>query len=151
MEIDGAIVAAVLAVVAIAGVVLLLLLVKMLSTGKMQIQPPGPLTIGEVKSHLGAYGLSLAEKRRLALMFDGQRVRWPCTFGEIYQTRSAMTARCVGEPNGGQFFFDPSQADCKVMEQIREGARMVVEGTLRVDLNHDLLTLDAPLVFFDQR
>jgi hypothetical protein len=110
---------------------------------------PGPLTMDDVRNHLNAPNLSLADKRRMARTFDGQRIRWACTFYELFGSRGTTTALCTAEPHGGQFFFDPAGEDRRRLIQTPQNARLVVEGTLRVDLDHDLLTLDAPVVRFD--
>jgi hypothetical protein len=110
---------------------------------------PGPLTMDDVRSHLNAPNLSLADKRRMARTLDGQRIRWACTFCELFGSRGNTSALCIAEPHGGQFFFDPAGADRRRLIQTPQNTRLVVEGTLRVDLDNDLLTLDAPVVRFD--
>jgi hypothetical protein len=126
----------------------LVLLAIALRKQRLRSQPPGSLTIDEVKAGLHASGISHADKRELAARFSGQRVRWACTFRELFTTKGSTSVLCTGL-RGGQFFFDPARADAKRLEQTAEGTLLVAEGTVRVDLDHDLLTLDAPVVRFD--
>jgi hypothetical protein len=115
--------------------------------------PPGPLTCGEVMSRLHADHLSLADRREVASQLQGQRVRWTGTFCNMFQTRGSWTVLCTGDvPRGvykNQFFFDPTGADRGRLERAAQGARLVVEGTVRIDLNNDLVTLEGPVVRFD--
>jgi hypothetical protein len=145
MEVDlGQVFAAVVAALIAVAVVAAVLLRRRRERGRT----PGPLTMDDVRKHLNAPNLSLADKRRMSRTFEGQRIRWACTFRELFDS-GTMSALCTAEPNGGQFFFNPAGADRRRLIQTPQNTRMVVEGTLRVDLDHELLTLDAPVVRFE--
>lgn len=116
---------------------------------RQRAQPPGPLTCGEVRSRLHAANLSLADRNEIARQFEGQRVRWAATFTEMFRTRGSWSVLCHGEGQGGQFFFDPASADRGPLERMTPGTRLVVEGTVRINLNHDLVTLESAVVRFD--
>lgn len=101
-------------------------------------------------SHLNAPNMSLADKQRIARTFHGQRVRWACTFCELFDSVSgSMTALYVSEPDGDQFFFDPTRADRKRLIRTPQKTRLVVEGTLSIDVSRGLLNLSVPVVRFD--
>jgi hypothetical protein len=149
VEVDWEQVYAAVPLLVVALIVVVVVAAVQLRRRRERGRTPGPLTMDDVRAHLKAPNLSLADKRRMARTLDGQRIRWDCTFREVFGSRGNTTALCTAEPHGGQFFFDPAGADRRRLIQTPQNTRLVVEGTLRVDLDHDLLTLDAPVVRFD--
>jgi hypothetical protein len=139
--------ASALVVLLVFAVVGLILVVPVLRKRSLSRQTPGPLIFAEAWAPFRD-GLSLMEKRELASRVDGLRVRWSCTFIEVFTHRGgSVTAMLMGgDPAGGlrgRFYFDPAGADRKHLESVRPGVPLVVEGTVRIDLDHELLTLDA--------
>jgi hypothetical protein len=144
---------AALAILPVLGVLLLFVvvaafvIVPMLRKGSMRQQTPGPLMFAEAWAPFRD-GLSLMEKRELASRVDGQRVRWSGTFQEVFGHRGGGITAMLrgGDPARGAcglFYFDPNGADRRHLESLRPGVPLVVEGTVRIDLDHELLTLDA--------
>jgi hypothetical protein len=106
--------------------------------------PPGPMTYAEASRPLGD-NLSLADKRELLSRVNGQRVRWSCSFVEAWTRRGTLSA-LVQADGGGQVFFDPGRRDRGRIEQMTRGMPLVVEGTVRVDIEHGLVNLEAPVL-----
>jgi hypothetical protein len=131
-----------------AGVVAFLLVRWARGVGRAR-QAPGPMTYAEASGPLRS-DLSLADKRELLSRVNGQRVRWLCTLLEAYETRGTLTALVTadnaGATPGGQVFFEPSGADRRRIELMRPGEHLVVDGTVRVDLDNSLMNLDAPVL-----
>ena len=103
-----------------------------------------PVTFAKVAAAL-ASNASDADKLAVASRFKGKRVRWTCTFHDLWDDSFTLRAYC--DDRAGSFYVNnPTAADTRALKRVVMGKRLVVEGTVDRQGRGDL---DAPVVRFD--